>query len=127
MNIIMKSGRTFTRDIEYYLAGPMTGLPELNYPAFEKAVAQLQEHGIKVRSPHAIDYEETPETRGQLPYSTYLKGGYRLLLECGGIIMLNGWTRSRGTKHELYIARSLGYPVFTLGEGFMMELESDEH
>lgn len=161
MNIIMKSGRTFGRDVEYYLAGPMTGLPEYNYPAFEKAEVLLAENGITVRSPHRIDHQQHTfvgygaggtfcdrilsdgrfpakvcragkddaihnTERGSLPYSVYLKAGYRLLLECGGIIMLHGWTQSRGTRHELYVARSLGYPVFAMGEGYLMELQSDE-
>lgn len=162
----MKNGHEFDRNLWYYLAGPMTGYPKLNYPAFEKAVALLEEEGIKVASPHTIDHGQhefkakhsvfccdkmvdgySPaslypygqdcgkpagdpihsEELGVLPYPVYLKAGYRMLLNCGGIILLKGWTESTGAKYELYIAKSLKYPVFTLGEDFLMELSGSEH
>lgn len=170
MNIITKPGHTFDQGLWYYLAGPMTGLPEYNLPAFEKAQAALEETGIRVRSPHTIDHgqhtfhqqlkgdllcglnvsvtgEQLPnvidlgrrcnrflgdpvhsQERGALPYQVYLKAGYRMLLRCEGIILLHGWTQSKGTKHELHLARTLGYPVYTLGQNheFLMEIVGDE-
>lgn len=159
MNIIMKNGE-FNRDLWYYLAGPMTGQPEYNFPAFEEAQKLLDAENIKVRSPHEIDHGqhemghsytgmvcgklvtrfdsfgreygddcgEGPshpihsKERGVLPYTTYMKAGYRMLLGCEGIILLKGWTDSKGTKNEVHVARSLQYPVFALGDGFLMEL-----
>lgn len=169
MNIILKPGHEFDYGLWYYLAGPMTGLPEYNYPAFEKAVIALEEAGIKVKSPHTIDhgqheFETTPYTSihscirmmtvigpdgreygadcgeqpdapihslvlGALPYATYMKAGYRMLLNCNGIILLHGWSQSKGTNHELHVARSLGYPIYTLGQNmeFLMELAEGDH
>lgn len=170
MNIITKGNREFDYELTYYLAGPMTGLPEYNYPAFGAAVKTLSEEGILVLSPHHVDevqhefHEQLPgdslcglnvpvlgghqyvnvidlgarcglpkddpihsRQPGSMPYHFYLKAGFKLLLECDGIILLHGWTQSKGVKHELYIARSLGYPVYTLGEGFLMELGDGEH
>lgn len=168
MNIINKPGHEFDFSLWYYLAGPMTGHPEYNYPAFEKATTVLEENGVKVKSPHLIDHQQHefkstpyssihscvrmmteigPDGReygrdcgeqpdhaihnlrlGALPYSTYMKAGYRMLLNCSGIILLHGWTQSKGTNHELYVARSLGYPVYTLGahNEFLMEIAGDE-
>ena len=34
-----------------YIAGPMTGIPEHNYPAFHAAVAKLRAEGYAVTSP----------------------------------------------------------------------------
>lgn len=123
----MKAGHEFDRDLTYYIAGPMTGIPEYNFPAFDAALECLGKEGIKCVSPHQIDHGETTETRRHLPYQTYLRAGFKLLLDCGGIILLKGWTHSRGTRHELHIARALHFPVFTLGDGFIIEVSEHEH
>jgi hypothetical protein len=34
-----------------YVAGPMTGLPDFNYPAFRAAAAELREAGFDVEDP----------------------------------------------------------------------------
>jgi len=164
VNIINRPDRTFDYQIWYYLAGPMSGLPEYNYPAFEKASIALEEQGIKVKSPHTIDhgqheFKTTPYSsihscvqmvtlidpdgreygadcgkpaddpihslaRGALPYQVYMKAGYRMLLNCGGIVLIQGWTQSRGAMNELFVARSLSYPVYALGPNneFLLEL-----
>jgi hypothetical protein len=98
----------------YYLAGPMTGIEEYNFPAFDKACELLEGRGLTIYSPHRIDHGETPETRGSLHYSTYLRAGYRLLLDCQGIIMLPNWQESKGAYNEYRIARSLDFPVFEI-------------
>lgn len=115
MNIIDKPGQSFDKGMTYYLAGPMTGYDEYNFPAFDKAKKVLGDHGIDILSPHDIDHGETPETRGGLNYTVYLRAGFKMLLECHGIILLHGWTASKGAIHELRIANALQYPVYALG------------
>jgi hypothetical protein len=34
-----------------YIAGPMTGLPEFNFPAFHAAAASLRARGFEVENP----------------------------------------------------------------------------
>ena len=34
-----------------YIAGPMTGLPDFNYPAFNAAAAKLRALGLEVLNP----------------------------------------------------------------------------
>lgn len=101
------------RDIarKWYLAGPMTGLPEFNFPQFASAKADLEEIGFEILSPHTIDHGETPETLGKLHYSVYLRAGFKMLLECQGIILLPNWTRSRGAQAEFNLAVSLDMAV----------------
>lgn len=94
--------------MKYYLAGPMSGLPECNFPAFERAARELRLWGFEIASPHDIDHGETPETQGQLSYSIYMKAGIKLLMECDGIIMIDGWTHSRGAMAEFNIAVACG-------------------
>ena len=42
-----------------YIAGPMTGYPEFNFPEFFKAQAELEEQGWKVFNPASKDSEKT--------------------------------------------------------------------
>lgn len=96
----------------YYLAGPMTGLPEYNYPAFEELAAYLRSIGAKVCSPHENIAETEEEPRGSLPREEYVRSGLELLLECDAIILLEGWASSQGTLQELLVASNCGMPVY---------------
>jgi hypothetical protein len=89
----------------------MTGLPHYNFPAFEMAARDLRSKGFDIASPHEIDFGETAETRGSLPYQTYLRAGVKLLLECDGIILLVGWELGKGCLTELYVAHALAMQI----------------
>ncbi len=88
-----------------YLAGPMSGIDDFNFPAFESAFSALSEKGIDVVSPHRIEHHE-PQGRGTLPYATYIRAGLKLLLECDVIILLPGWQRSKGALIEMNTAKA---------------------
>lgn len=119
MNIITgQNGIPFDRDLVYYLAGPMTGFPEYNFPAFDKAAKALREAHIKVMSPHEVNYNEVE--RGSLPRKVYLKTGLQLLMDCTGIILLPGWSRSAGAVAEMNVAHWLEMPMYQYGEGYLV-------
>lgn len=40
-----------------YISGPMTGLPDFNFPAFHDAAARLRERGHEVANPAEINSE----------------------------------------------------------------------
>ncbi len=97
-----------------YLSGPMTGHPEHNYPAFheaEKIVAE-QFPDVAIENPARNFNGETG-----LPRDTYLREDLRNLAKCDGIVMLAGWTKSRGSCMEYLIASELGIPCWSLGLG----------
>lgn len=103
------------KGVKYYLAGPMSGYPEYNFPAFERACELLRTgRQLTIASPHEIDHGETPETRGNLHYSAYMRAALKLLLECDGIIMLPKWEGSSGATLEFRVARGLSMPVFQI-------------
>lgn len=89
----------------------MTGLPEFNYPLFEKVAQQLRGQGLEVRSlhEHFKDIEHTP---GEHPWRHYMKLGIKLLLDCTDIVMLDNWRHSQGATLERHVAENLGMTVW---------------
>lgn len=91
-----------------YISGPMTGLPEYNYPAFAAAKAYLQGLGFYVLSPH-----EAPACDS---WAAYMKHDLKLLLECEAIVLLPGWKTSRGALLEKMVADNLGIEAWFIEE-----------
>ena len=88
-----------------YIAGPMTGLPEHNYPAFHAAAAQLRAKGREVINPAEQAYGTDK------PWEFYMRLGLQGLLECDEIVLLPGWQASRGAVLERHVAEHLGMGV----------------
>lgn len=93
-----------------YIAGPMTGLPEFNYPAFREAEAQLRALGFDVLNPvNAEDHNPTPGTPQE--WDWYMRHALRMVLEADALAMLPRWWKSRGAMLEAQVATALGMPV----------------
>lgn len=86
-----------------YLSGPMTGLPDFNYPAFNQAAAELRAQGYHVENP-----AENPE---RSTWAEYMKSAVAQLTACDMIKMLPGWEASRGAIIEHKLAQDLGIEV----------------
>nr|WP_258197601.1 DUF4406 domain-containing protein [Pseudomonas aeruginosa] len=85
-----------------YLAGPMTGLPEHNFPAFHAEAARLRSLGYQV---------ENPAEHGEIPgfeWADYLRLDLQKLLTCQAIALLPGWMDSKGARLEFTVATNLG-------------------
>jgi len=94
------------RDV-LYLAGPMSGHSEFNFPAFEAVTKRLTEEGWKVISPATIEPDKLDES---LDY--YLRRDLPILIqEATAIAVLPGWEHSSGATKEVAVARWLGMPV----------------
>jgi len=89
-----------------YIAGPMTGLPAFNKPAFAAAAARLRSLGLEAINPGELH----PHTH--LPWTFYMRSALQALLTCDSIFMLRGWTNSRGAKLEWQLAHALGLTVY---------------
>jgi hypothetical protein len=90
-----------------YIAGPMTGLPESNYPAFNDAVENPAEN---------------PRPPGG-EWLEYMRMSLRQLSRVDALVMLPGWQNSRGARIEVDTALKLGFNVFTLEEAVRIPVE----
>ena len=93
-----------------YIAGPMTGYPELNFPAFHRVAARWRAQGFDVVNPAEINENPSAE------WADCMRSDIRELVTCEGIALLPGWEKSRGATLELHIARALGMGVHELTE-----------
>lgn len=89
-----------------YLAGPMTGLPDFNFPAFNAAAARLRELGHDVVSPAENEGGDTSH-----PWSYYMRQDLHHVLSVEAIAVLPGWQRSRGATLEVSVATALELPI----------------
>lgn len=94
-----------------YLSGPMTGLPEYNYPAFREASKKLREFGHVV-----FDPSEAFEGKTDLPKEVYMRKDIEMLLQANVVALLEGWEESKGAQLEVEVARQCGIPVILLSK-----------
>lgn len=119
-----------------YLAGPMSGIPEHNYPAFFEGEEILEAMGYDVVNPARLDAlttEEILQTQGKTPdeirdlLPLYLRRDFKELVHCDGLVLLDGWAYSAGANAELGVARWMDLPVWRLSQrrGWAMKPSPD--
>jgi len=91
-----------------YIAGPMTGLPEFNYPAFFEAEQRLWKYGFLTLNPARQSKDDDADSRG---WVDYMRLGITDVLAADGIAVLPGWETSRGARLEVHVAVELRLPV----------------
>lgn len=92
--------------MKLYIAGPMTGLPEYNFPAFHAAAANLRGKGHEVVNPAELPAPDDPT------WENYLRGALRAMLTCEAVVLLPGWVKSNGARLERMVADRLRMPVY---------------
>lgn len=88
-----------------YLSGPMSGLPDLNFPAFHAEAARLRALGYDVVSPAEVNPDHT------MLWEQCLRADIKALCDCDAIALMPGWENSKGAHLELHIAHRLGIKV----------------
>jgi hypothetical protein len=112
-----------------YLAGPMSGYPQLNREAFEETAEALREGGWSVFSPLEHDIEKWGEgwinandgskeslEKAKKEYSFDLRSALGtdlryICLYADAIFMLKGWEKSLGARAEHATATALGLEI----------------
>jgi nucleoside 2-deoxyribosyltransferase len=108
-----------TRKTKIYLAGPMRGYPEYNFPAFAAAAEKLRSQGYEVWSPHERDLADgfDPKTDEALSMSFYMKQDLPAVCDADWVAVLPGWEESEGVQIELGVARALGKLIVSVETG----------
>ena len=112
-----------------YIAGPMTGYPEFNFPAFFRAQEKLEADGWQVFNPAQKDQED-----GVVEGAGWTTGDDQALVASGwsfrdaflwdcekvitsdAIYLLAGFERSSGARAELAVAEAIKarYPEYEI-------------
>ena len=90
--------------MKVYIAGPITGQPDLNRIAFGDAVDGLRAAGYEPLSPHL------PLVDGW-GWNQYMCRALALMLTAQAVALLHGWGDSPGARIEAQLAKDLGMQV----------------
>jgi hypothetical protein len=99
-----------------YLAGPMTGFEDFNFPTFNKMAAELRARGYVVENPAEHGVVEGADWADYMAYDLTRLG------LCGQVAVLPGWENSKGARLEVHIARELGMKVVNAHDLVSMEI-----
>lgn len=90
----------------------MSGYEGFNYPAFDLAANWLRAFGYEVLCPTAA--EQFNDTGKPQAWDWYMRHALRMVLDAGGIALLDDWQASRGARLEVDVAHGLQIPVLPL-------------
>ena len=91
--------------MKIYVAGPMTGIKDFNFPMFAAATAALRACGYEVVNPAELNAGSDGD------WLNCMRRDIAELVSCDGVATLPGWMVSRGAKIEVNLASGLGLKV----------------
>jgi hypothetical protein len=94
-------------DKTIYISGPMTGIVDHNFPAFNAAEASLREMGFT----NIINPAYLGVTQGFL-WEDYMRRDIKLLMDATDLVLLEGWGASKGARLEVFVAVHVGINVW---------------
>jgi hypothetical protein len=109
-----------------YIAGPMSGIPEFNFPLFNKVAQELRDKGHSCFNPAARDLERLPtvdfasgdvekvKAQGFSLREALADDTNYICLEADAIVMLPGWEFSLGARAEHALATALKHTIIYL-------------
>lgn len=114
-----------TKIKKVYIAGPMSGHDDWNFPAFFEAERQLLGMGYEVINPAHNDgptVELALKSAGEPSnpnhtWAYYMKRDLPHVLGVDAICLLPGWQKSKGASLEVTVAKAIGLPLMILKDG----------
>ncbi len=114
-----------------YLAGPMTGIPQHNFPAFDAAAKRLRSEGYEVISPTDLDRgmgydamktsdDPSPETLKKM----FMADLTAVMYEVDKVALLPGWRKSKGACIEAALACMIGKKCYEIETGSAVEFHA---
>jgi Domain of unknown function (DUF4406) len=100
--------------VKYYLAGPMSGYPQQNFPLFDRVANLLRDQGYEIVSPAELDSPEEraialADQRSQQSWGDFLSRDVKIVADdVQGIIFLPGWEKSRDARLEATVGLLMG-------------------
>lgn len=114
--------------MKIYVAGPMRGYPEFNFPAFYAASDMLEamghttfnpaasdneKHGVNIGTGNASGSEEQAASQHGFSLREALgRDADFITQQADGIYMLEGWEKSTGAQAEWALARAMGLNIY---------------
>jgi len=98
--------------MKIYVAGPMTGIEDLNFPAFHAEALRLRAAGHTVVNPAEVNPDKSAS------WTDCMRADIAELVKCDAIRLLPGWEWSKGATLEEHIAKRLGLRVIPPHEEF---------
>lgn len=111
-----------------YVCGPMRGVPQFGFPAFDKARDMLQEQGYDVVSPADMDRDvgfdatllrddtDWNEVPDDFDLEDCVNRDLEAVKSCDELYRLEGWANSKGARAEVAVAEWLGKKVWGANE-----------
>lgn len=94
-----------------YLAGPMSGLPQFNYPAFGHAAVTLRGLGYAVLNP-----ADNPLPPCGGTWQGWMRAAITQLVQADAVAFLPGWELSAGATLERDLAHRLAMPCMRVDD-----------
>lgn len=110
--------------MKIYLAGPMSNLPQFNFPEFYRVTTALRAAGWDVVSPAELDDADTAASAlkskdgkpqdAHRTWGDYLARDVKMIANDGieGIVFLKDWQKSRGARLEASVGLLCGLRFF---------------
>jgi hypothetical protein len=116
--------------MKLYLAGPMSGIPQFNYPLFLDGAEYMRNHGFDVYCPAEMDSPEAQkaalasetgsfaELRAggcEETWGDFLREDVKIIADdVDGVVLLPGWAKSRGARLEAFVCINVKKPLWFL-------------